>query len=65
MPGSSPVAALVGLKNVLLRGALVSSVATDAQGARIARQSARGDVPVELGTKPAPETLKRRPGLGA
>ena len=46
VPGSR---GLVGLKNVLLRGALVTSVASAALGARIASQSARGDVPVESG----------------
>ena len=57
VPGSC---GLVGLKNVLLRGALVTSVASAALGARIASQSARGDVPVESGWR----QLRRPSGGG-
>ena len=57
VPGSR---GLVGLKNVLLRGALVTSVASAALGARIASQSARGDVPVESGRR----QLRRPSGGG-
>ena len=57
VPGSR---GLVGLKNVLLRGALVTSVASAALGARIASQSARGDVPVESGWR----QLRRPSGGG-
>ena len=51
---------LVSLKNVLLRGALVTSLAPAALGARIASQSARGDVPVESGWR----QLRRPSGGG-
>lgn len=50
---------LVGLKNLLLGGALVNSVASAALGARIASQSSRGDTPVDSGTEPAPEKAAR------
>ena len=49
-------ATLAGLKNVLLGGALVTSVALAIAGRRIARQAPEGDTPVESGTAPAPET---------
>ena len=49
-------ATLAGLKNVLLGGALVTSVASAIAGRRIARQAPEGDTPVESGTEPAPET---------
>jgi hypothetical protein len=49
-------ATLAGLKNVLLGGALVTSVASAIVGMRIARQAPEGDTPVESGTEPAPET---------
>lgn len=48
--------ALVGLKNVLLGGALVNSVASGALGARFANESQGGYTPAESGTEPAPET---------
>ncbi|MDQ3590097.1 MAG: hypothetical protein M3392_07630 [Actinomycetota bacterium] len=47
---------LASLKNVLLGGALVTSVASAIVGMRIARQAPEGDTPVESGTEPAPET---------
>jgi hypothetical protein len=48
-------ATLASLKNILLGGALVTSVASAIVGMRIARQAAEGDTPVESGTEPAPE----------
>ena len=47
---------LAGLKNILLGGALVTSVASALVGMRIARQAPKGATPVESGTEPAPET---------
>jgi hypothetical protein len=49
-------ATLAGLKNLLLGGALVTSVASAIVGMRIARQAPDGATPVESGTEPAPET---------
>ena len=49
-------ASLAGLKNVLLGGALLTSVASAIAGRRIARQAPEGDTPVESGAAPAPET---------
>jgi hypothetical protein len=49
-------AKLAGLKNILLGGALVTSVASAIAGRRIARQAPEGDTPVESGAEPAPET---------
>ncbi len=49
-------ASLAGLKNVLLGGALVTSVASAIAGRRIARQAPEDNTPVESGTEPAPET---------
>jgi hypothetical protein len=48
--------ALGGLKNILLGGALITSVASAIAGRRIARQAPEGATPVESGTEPAPET---------
>jgi hypothetical protein len=47
---------LAGLKNILLGGALITSVASAIAGRRIARQAPEGATPVESGTEPAPET---------
>ena len=47
---------LAGIKNILLGGALVTSVASALVGMRIARQAPKGATPVESGTEPAPET---------
>lgn len=47
---------LASLKNLLLGGALVTSVASAIMGMRIARQAPEGATPVESGTEPAPET---------
>ena len=47
---------LAGIKNILLGGALVTSVASAIAGMRIARQAPEGATPVESGTEPAPET---------
>ena len=49
-------ATLAGLKNILLGGALVTSVAPAMAGRRIARQAPEGDTPVESGAEPASET---------
>jgi hypothetical protein len=49
-------ATLAGIKNILLGGALPTSVASAIAGRRIARQSPEGDTPVESGAEPAPET---------
>jgi len=53
-------AALAGTKNVLLGGALITSVASALAGRRIARQAPdqapEGATPVESGAEPAPET---------
>src|SRR5215207_9279024 len=47
---------LAGLKNLLLGGALLTSVASAILGMRIARQAPEGATPVESGAEPAPET---------
>jgi uncharacterized membrane protein len=49
-------ATLAGIKNVLLGGALLTSVASAIAGRRIARQAPEGATPVESGAQPAPET---------
>ncbi len=49
-------ATLAGIKNVLLGGALLTSVASAIAGRRIARQAPEGETPVESGAEPAPET---------
>ena len=49
-------ATLAGIKNILLGGALITSVASAIAGRRIARQAPEGATPVESGTEPAPET---------
>jgi hypothetical protein len=49
-------ASLAGIKNFLLGGALITSVASAIAGMRIARQAPEGATPVESGTEPAPET---------
>ena len=47
---------LAGIKNLLLGGALLTSVASAIVGMRIARQAPEGATPVESGTEFAPET---------
>ena len=47
---------LAGTKNVLLGGALITSVASAIAGRRIASQAPEGATPVESGAEPAPET---------
>ena len=47
---------LAGLKNILLGGALLTSVASAIAGRRLARQAPEGATPVESGAEPAPET---------
>jgi hypothetical protein len=49
-------ATLAGIKNFLLGGALLTSVAAAMAGRRIARQAPEGATPVESGAEPAPET---------
>jgi hypothetical protein len=48
--------ALAAMKNVLLGGALITSVASAIAGRRIARQAPEGATPVESGAEPAPDT---------
>jgi len=48
--------ALAAIKNVLLGGALLTSVASAIAGRRIARQDPEGATPVESGAEPAPQT---------
>jgi len=48
--------ALAGIKNVLLGGALITSVASAIAGRGIAREAPEGATPVESGAEPAPET---------
>ena len=48
--------ALASIKNFLLGGALLTSVASAIAGRRIARQAPEGATPVESGAEPAPET---------
>ena len=47
---------LAGIKNLLLGGALLTTLASAIAGMRIARQAPEGATPVESGTEPAPET---------
>jgi len=49
-------ATLAGIKNLLLGGALVTTVASAIAGMRIAWRAPEGATPVESGTEPAPET---------
>ena len=49
-------ATLAGIKNILLGGALITSVAAAIAGRKIARQAPEGATPVESGAEPAPET---------
>jgi hypothetical protein len=49
-------ATLAGIKNLLLGGALLTTLASAIVGMRIARQAPEGATPVESGTEPAPET---------
>ena len=48
--------ALSSAKDGLMAAAVLTGVASGVQGARLARQAPDGAVPVETGTKPAPET---------
>jgi len=47
---------LAGIKNLLLGGALVTTVASAIAGMRIASQAPEGATPVESGAEPAPDT---------
>jgi hypothetical protein len=49
-------ATLAGIKNVLLGGALLTTLASVIAGRRIARQAPEGATPVESGAEPASET---------
>ena len=49
-------ATLAGIKNLLLGGALFTTLASAIVGMRIAWQAPEGATPVESGTEPAPET---------
>jgi hypothetical protein len=49
-------ATLAGIKNLLLGGALLTTLASAILGMRIASQAPEGATPVESGTEPAPET---------
>ena len=61
VPGSR---GLVGLKNVLLRGALVTSVASAALGVPDRQPVRARRCTGRVGSEAAPETLRRRPGHG-
>jgi len=47
---------LFRVQDVLMAGAVVTGIANFVQGGRLAKQAPGGAVPVETGTKPAPET---------
>jgi hypothetical protein len=47
---------VAGIKNILLGGALLATVASAIAGMRIASQAPEGATPVEPGAEPAPET---------
>jgi len=47
---------VAGIKNILLGGALLATVASAIVGMRIASQAPEGATPVEPGAEPAPET---------
>src|SRR5215207_6637513 len=49
-------ASLASIKNVLLGGALLTTLASVIAGRRIARQAPEGATPVESGAEPGPET---------
>jgi len=43
-------------KDALMSAAVITGIATGVQGGRLAKQAPHGAVPMETGTKPAPET---------
>jgi hypothetical protein len=53
---SGPEKTLSTAKDALMATAVVTGVASGVQGARLAKQAPEGAVPVDTGTKPAPET---------
>jgi hypothetical protein len=53
---SSTEQSLSTAKDALMAAAVLTGVANGVQGARLARQAPDGAVPVQTGTKPAPET---------
>src|SRR5215216_3816690 len=57
--------ALAGIKNVLLGGALITSVASAIAGRRIARQAPEGATPVESGAEEAARSQRLSAFLGA
>jgi len=56
---SSTEKTLTRVQDGLMATAVVTGVLNGIQGARLARQAPDGAVPIETGTKPAPETPKR------
>ena len=50
--------ALTRVQDGLMATAVVTGILNGIQGARLARQAPEGAVPIETGTKPAPETPK-------
>jgi uncharacterized membrane protein len=58
-------ATLAGIKNVLLGGALLTTLASVIAGMRIARQAPEGATPVESGPSPRPKRPRRRPNRSA
>jgi hypothetical protein len=55
--------ALSTAKDVLMASSLLTGVLSGVQGARLARQAPDGAVPVETGTKPAPDTPLEAAGI--
>lgn len=55
--------ALSTAKDGLMASSVLTGVLSGVQGARLARQAPDGAVPVETGTKPAPETPKKAAGI--
>jgi len=55
--------ALSTAKDALMASSVLTGVLSGVQGARLARQAPDGAVPVETGTKPAPETPPKAAGI--
>jgi len=55
--------ALSTAKDALMASSVVTGALSGIQGARLARQAPDGAVPVETGTKPAPETPPKAAGI--
>jgi hypothetical protein len=60
---SSRERALAAAKDGLMASSLLTGVLSGIQGARLARQAPDGAVPVETGTKPAPDTPPKAAGI--